>query len=216
MKSMNNKRALITGASAGLGKEFAHQLAKAGKNLILVARRREPMEELAAELRHDHGVEVEIMVADLSDSTAPASLFRETQEKGLEVDYLINNAGAEGPDLIKVRDWERQDAYLRLMMTSVAAMCHEFLPRMIDDGYGRVINVASVAGLLTVANDYSYGPTKSYLVVQRKRRQCHGALPRLYAYGFPCIRAINRHEGQHAEVRLVRRGCGHPGWARRD
>jgi short-subunit dehydrogenase len=168
MKSMNNKRALITGASAGLGKEFARQLAKAGKNLILVARRREPMEELAAELRHDHGVEVEIMVADLSDSTAPASLFRETEEKGLEVDYLINNAGAEGPDLIKVRDWERQDAYLRLMMTSVAAMCHEFLPRMIDDGYGRVINVASVAGLLTVANDYSYGPTKSYLVALSK------------------------------------------------
>ena len=92
---MNNKRALITGASAGLGKEFARQLAGAGKNLILVARRREPMEELAAELRHDHGVEVEIMVADLSDSTAPASLLRETQEKGLEVDYLINNAGAE-------------------------------------------------------------------------------------------------------------------------
>ena len=168
MKSMNNKRALITGASAGLGKEFARQLAGVGKNLILVARRREPMEELAAELRHDHGVEVEIMVADLSDSTAPASLLRETQEKGLEVDYLINNAGAEGPDLIKVRDWERQDAYLRLMMTSVAAMCHEFLPRMIDDGYGRVINVASVAGLLTVANDYSYGPTKSYLVALSK------------------------------------------------
>lgn len=165
---MTNKRALITGASAGLGKEFARQLAATGKNLILVARRREPMEKLAAELRDAHGIEIEILTADMSDAAAPARLFRETQQKGLEVDYLINNAGSEGPDLIKVRDWERQDAYLRLMMTSVAAMCHEFMPGMIEAGYGRVINVASVAGLMTVANDYSYGPTKAYLVALSK------------------------------------------------
>jgi short-subunit dehydrogenase len=138
---MTNKRALITGASAGLGKEFARQLAATGKNLILVARRREPMEKLAAELRDAHGIEIEILTADM---------------------------GSEGPDLIKVRDWERQDAYLRLMMTSVAAMCHEFMPGMIEAGYGRVINVASVAGLMTVANDYSYGPTKAYLVALSK------------------------------------------------
>ena len=152
---MTNKRALITGASAGLGREFARQLAAAGKDLVLVARRREPMEELATELRDAHGVEIEILTADLSEPAAPARLFRETQEKGLDIDYLINNAGSEGPDLIKIRDWERQDAYLRLMMTSVAAMCHEFMPRMVEEGYGRVINVASVAGLLSVAYDYS-------------------------------------------------------------
>ena len=161
-------RALITGASAGLGKEFARQLAAGGKNLILVARRREPMEELATELRAAHGVEIEIMTADLSDSAAPADLFRKTQEKGLEVDYLINNAGSEGPDLIRVRDWDIQDAYLRLMMTSVAAMCHEFIPSMVEHGYGRVLNVASVAGRMTVGGDYSYGPTKAYIIALSK------------------------------------------------
>ncbi len=165
---MSKQRALITGASAGLGKEFARQLAARGMDLILVARRREPMEKLATELHDEYAVEIEIMTADMTDSTAPATLFRETQEKGLVVDYLINNAGSEGPDLIKVRDWDKHDAYLRLMMTSVAAMCHEFMPGMVDRGFGRVLNVASVAGRMTVGGDYSYGPTKAYLIALSK------------------------------------------------
>ena len=160
--------ALITGASAGLGMEFARQLAADGKDLVLVARRREPMEALATELRDAHGVDVEIMTADMSDSAAPAALFNATQQKGLTIDYLVNNAGSEGPDLIRVRDWPRQEAYLRLMMTSVAAMCHEFMPGMIERGFGRVLNVASVAGRMTVDGDYSYGPTKAYLIALSK------------------------------------------------
>ena len=163
-------RALITGASAGLGSEFARQLAAAGRGLVLVARRAEPMERLAAELREKHGVAVDIIAADLSLSSAPADIHAETRRRDLDIDYLINNAGSEGPDLIKVRDWSKQEAYLRLMMTSVAGMCHEFIPGMVDRGFGRVLNVASVAGLLTVANDHSYGPTKAYLVALSKGR----------------------------------------------
>lgn len=161
-------RALITGASAGLGSEFARQLAAAGHGLVLVARRAEPMEELAASLRQKHGVAVDIITADLSLPSAPADIHAETQRRGIDIDYLINNAGSEGPDLLKVRDWPKQEAYLCLMMTSVAGMCHKFIPGMIDRGFGRVLNVASVAGLLTVANDYSYGPTKAYLVALSK------------------------------------------------
>ena len=157
-------RALITGASAGLGMEFARQLAAAGHGLILVARRAEPMEALAGELREKHGVAVDIITADMSVSTASAELFAETEQRGLQVDYLINNAGSEGPDLIKTRDWPRHEAYMRLMMTSVAGMCHEFIPGMIERGFGRVVNVASVAGRLTVSGDYSYGPTKAYVI----------------------------------------------------
>lgn len=165
---MSKGRALITGASAGLGSEFARQLAAKGKDLVLVARRREPMEALAGELRDAHGVKVDILTADMSEPGAPADLFAQTQELGITVDYLINNAGSEGPDLIRSRDWARQDAYLRLMMTSVAAMCHEFIPGMLERGYGRVLNVASVAGRLTVSGDYSYGPTKAYLIALSK------------------------------------------------
>ena len=160
--------ALITGASAGLGREFARQLAAGGKDLVLVARRRGPMAALAQELREAHGVDVEIVTADLSEAAAPVMLERAMRDKGLEIDYLINNAGAEGPDLIRERDWAKHDAYLRLMMTSVAAMCHEFVPAMLERGFGRVLNVASVAGQLTLNGDYSYGPTKAYLIALSK------------------------------------------------
>lgn len=161
-------RALITGASAGLGSEFARQLAARGKDLVLVARRAAPMQALATELHESCGVDVDILTADLSAPGAPAELYAETRRRGFEVDFLVNNAGSEGPDLIRTRDWARQDAYLRLMMTSVAGMCHEFMPAMIEGGYGRVLNVASVAGRMTVGGDYSYGPTKAYLIALSK------------------------------------------------
>jgi len=162
------RRALITGASAGLGAEFARQLAASGKDLVLVARRVDKLEALAAELRNKHGVDVVVMAADMTDPDAPVNLHRQAQELGLVVDYLVNNAGSEGPDLIRTRDWSRNDDYIRLMMTSVAAMCHEFIPGMLERGFGRVLNVASVAGQITVNGDYSYGPTKAYLIALSK------------------------------------------------
>jgi len=163
-----NKRALITGASAGLGAEFARQLAAGGHDLVLVARRADRLEALAAELRDAHGVDVVVMAADMTDPAAPSQLFRQTQERDLQIDFLVNNAGSEGPDLLRTRDWARNDDYLRLMVTSVAAMCHEFIPGMLERGQGRVINVASVAGRMTVNGDYSYGPTKAYLIALSK------------------------------------------------
>ena len=156
--------ALITGASAGLGREFARQLAAQGQDLVLVARRPEPMEALAGELRAAHGVDVEVLSADLSDPATPAMLFDEVTRRGLTIDYLVNNAGSEGPDLLDCPDWQAGRDYLELMMVATAAMCHFFIPPMRERGHGRVINVSSVAGLITVSGDYSYGPTKAYLV----------------------------------------------------
>lgn len=165
---MTNKTALITGASAGLGSEFARQLAARNLNLVLVARREEPMHALARQLREAHGIRVEVLQADLSDAAAPAGLFEETRARGLDIDYLVNNAGSEGPDLIRHRDWPACRDYLELMMMSVAAMCHCFVPPMLERGFGRVLNVASVAGLIAVTGDYTYGPTKSYIVTLSK------------------------------------------------
>lgn len=161
---MSNERALITGASAGFGKEFARQLAAKGKDLVLVARRVEPMEELANDLREQHGVAVDVIQADLSDPAAAATIHEETISRGLVVDTLINNAGSAGPDLLAERSWDVQQAHLTLMMTSVAAMCHFFIPAMQERGYGRVLNVASVAGQVTTPGDCNYGPTKTYLI----------------------------------------------------
>jgi len=161
-------RALITGASAGLGSEFARQLAARGKDLVLVARRAEPMEKLAAELHDIFDVDAEIITADLTNPDAPQALYDETVARGLEIDTLINNAGSAGPDLLKVRDWQVQADHFNLMMTSYAALCHFFVPAMQARGYGRVLNVASVAGQITVPGDMNYGPTKTYLIALSK------------------------------------------------
>ena len=88
--------------------------------------------------------------------------------KGLEVDYLINSAGSAGPDLLRGRDWRAQQRYIELMMTSVAGMCHHFIPPMQARGFGRVLNVASVAGHVSLGGDTSYGPTKAYLIALSK------------------------------------------------
>ena len=201
--------ALITGASAGLGAEFARQLAAQQKNLVLVARRAEPMEALAQRLRDAHDVDVQILTADLSLPGAPSELFAETQRRGLDIDILINNAGAEGPDLIQSRDWAQNDAYIRLMMTSVAAMCHEFMPAMIAGGSGRVINVASVAGQIAVAGDYSYGPTKAYLIALSKALaasfRSQGLLVMALCPGFT-------HTDFHASEKLTKMKRGMPKW----
>lgn len=158
----------MTGASAGLGIEFARQLASSGKSLILVARRVQAMEQLAREIVDRFNVDVDIIEADLSERDAATALYDEVQKRGLAVDYLINNAGANGPDLLRDRDWPAHQRYTELMMTSVIGLCHYFIPSMCERGFGRVLNVASVAGQITVAGDYSYGPTKAYLIAVSK------------------------------------------------
>ena len=156
--------ALVTGASAGLGAEFARQLAARGHAIVAVARRQDRLAQLAKELGDDHGVRVEVIAADLADVHAPRTIADKVAELGLHVDYLVNNAGSAGPELIEDRDWGAHAAFLQLMMTSMAHLCHLFAPAMCERGYGRIINVASVAGRIARAGDTNYGPTKAYVV----------------------------------------------------
>ncbi|MEM1111011.1 MAG: SDR family NAD(P)-dependent oxidoreductase [Pseudomonadota bacterium] len=156
--------ALITGASAGLGKTFAEQLAASGHSLVLVARRLEKLESLAESLRDRFGVEVHCLRADLSQPEAPLTLFNAVEELGVTVDYLINNAGAAGPDLLEERDWSQQQDNFQLMLLAIAHLCHLFIPGMRERGFGRVINVSSVAGRIARKAGGNYGPIKAYLV----------------------------------------------------
>jgi len=158
------RRALITGASAGLGEEFARQLAQGGYSLVLVARRQERLDALAEELRAEFSVETTALVADLSDPEAPAQLARQLASSELSIDLLVNNAGAAGPALLDHPDWAELRAYQELMMTSCAALTHLLVPAMIERGYGRVLNVASMAGRLMRANDTTYGPAKAWMI----------------------------------------------------
>ena len=165
MSNDTRRTALVTGASAGLGEEFARQLAARGHDLVLVARRQDRLEALAKELRGDHdGIRIEVIEADLSSPYAPDAIATRTAELGLEVDYLVNNAGSAGPDLLEDRDWQQQAAFLQLMMTSVAHLCHLFAPGMCERGFGRILNVSSVAGRIARAGDLNYGPAKTYVI----------------------------------------------------
>jgi hypothetical protein len=158
------RTALITGASAGLGVEFARQLAGQGIDLVLAARRLEQLDEVAQTLRDEFGVEVTTVRADLAEPSAPDDLATFAKSRDLEIDYLINNAGSAGPHLLEEEDWAPQAAFLELMMLSVPHLCHHFIPPMRARGFGRVINVSSFAGRLARPAGAHYGPSKAYLV----------------------------------------------------
>ena len=108
--------ALITGASAGLGAEFARQLAAAGHNLILVARREDRLSALAEALRAAHTIDCQLIVADLNKPDAAAQIRSTCVSSGWQVSWLVNNAGVAGPDLLKDRDWAAQQTFFQLMM----------------------------------------------------------------------------------------------------
>lgn len=156
--------ALITGASAGLGESFARHLAARGMNLVLVARRQDRLQALADSLTAGHGVRTAVIPADLSRPEAPAEVMTGLEDRGLQIDWLINNAGIAGPDFIEERDWAAQRAYFELMMVSYAAFCHACIPGMVARRFGRIINVSSMAGRIPRAGDCNYGPAKAYLV----------------------------------------------------
>ncbi len=160
----NKGTALITGASSGLGETFAFELAAAGHDLVLVARRRERLQAIADSLAARHSIKVTVISADLSESHAPVDVMAELGAKGIHIDYLINNAGIAGPDFIEERDWTVQRSYFELMMISYAAFCHAVIPAMLERGWGRIINVSSMAARIPRAGDCNYGPVKAYLI----------------------------------------------------
>ena len=156
--------ALITGASAGLGAEFARQLAAHGLNLVLVARRLDKLDALAADLRQRYKVDVFTLAADLADQDSPAQIEASCQAHDWQVDWLINNAGSAGPDLLSDRHWPEHQGFYQLMMVSVAELCHRLVPGMVERRFGRVVNVASVAGRIARSGGCNYGPSKAYII----------------------------------------------------
>ncbi len=162
--SERGRTALITGASAGLGREFARQLGRQGYRLVLVSRTRADLEQLAEELHSSDGVECIVLPADLSRAEAPGEIFEQLQSRGVEVDYLVNNAGIAGYPLLTERDWSAQQDFFQLMMLSIAHLCHLFVPPMVERGWGRVLNIASVAGRIALGGDCNYGASKAWVI----------------------------------------------------
>jgi short-subunit dehydrogenase len=156
--------ALITGASAGIGRSFAQLLADRGYDVALAARRGERLERLADELR-GRGVAAYALPRDLSAPGASDRLLEALANRGRHVDILINNAGYGVPGEYAASRWEDQNASLQLMLNSVCELTHKALPGMMERRYGRIVNVASLAGLIPGAAGHTlYAATKSFLI----------------------------------------------------
>lgn len=153
--------ALITGASSGLGTEFARQLAARGADLVLVARDREALERIAVELRGRHGVGVEVLVADLTVPRQLAKIERRVASAEAPIEVLVNNAGIGLPLAFERNDIEVEVAHLRLHAEAAMRLMHAVLGPMLERGHGRIVNVASIAAFMPRS---TYGAAKGWLV----------------------------------------------------
>lgn len=165
MVQAGGRTALVTGASAGIGLAFAHDLAARGHHLVLTARRRERLAALAVAIAQRHGVRTEVLVDDLADPCAPARLANELAARGLAIDILVNNAGYGVPGRYSATTWGQQRDFLQVMVVAVSELTHRLLPPMIERRWGRIINVASLAGLLPgVAGHTLYAASKAFVI----------------------------------------------------
>jgi short-subunit dehydrogenase len=156
--------ALITGASSGIGEAFARQLATLGKDLILVARSKDRLEVLAEELATRHGVKVDTIAMDLARPSAAASLFAETERRGLAVDLLVNNAGFARAGAFAEIPFEVQADMVRLNANALLELTRLYLPAMRRRRRGGVINVASNSAFQPVPYMAVYAATKAFVL----------------------------------------------------
>lgn len=161
---MTRPLALVTGASSGIGLELARLHAERGGDLILVARREDRLNELRDELADAHQATSLVIASDLAVPDSARRIFDAVQHAGLEVDYLINNAGFGGIGRYHEQDWERHRSMIQVNITSLAELCHLFLPGMIERGRGRILNVASVAGYVPGPLQPVYYASKAFVV----------------------------------------------------
>lgn len=162
--SAQTKTVLITGASAGIGKAFAHTFARNGFDVVLVARRRDKLEEVAADIKKTHGQLAYVLPADLGDSAAPQMIFDWCEQQGVQIDALVNNAGyALHTDFLDT-PWEEHRAFLQVMNTGVVHLTWLFAHGMKARGYGRIINLASVAAFAPQLRGNLYGAAKSFVL----------------------------------------------------
>ncbi|MEI8272029.1 MAG: SDR family oxidoreductase [Paludibacter sp.] len=155
---------LITGASNGLGVEFAKIHAAKGDNLVLVARGKDKMNLLKAEIEKRHNVSVLVIGRDLSEPAAAKTIFNELKTQKIKVDYLINNAGFGDFGNFEKSNWEKQLQMINLNITALAYFTRLFLPDMIKNKYGKIMNVASTAAFQPGPSMSVYFATKAFVL----------------------------------------------------
>lgn len=165
MAEGTGKTALVTGASSGIGKAFAELLAQKGYAVVLTARRGDRLEALASELKQKYGVAAQALVADLAHRDAPQQIANELSARGVKIDLLVNNAGYGQPGSYVDVPWADHEKFMQVMVTAILDLTYRLLPGMIERGWGRIINVASVAGMVpSPAGHTLYGASKAFLI----------------------------------------------------
>lgn len=156
--------ALVTGASSGIGAEFARLHAKKGGDLVLVARREEALNALKAELEKQYSIKATVIAADLAHPDAAANLFSATEAAGIQVDILINNAGFGGHGKFHERDLAKDQAMMQVNMASLVNLTHMYMQGMVSRNSGKILHVASTAGFLPGPLQAVYYATKAFVV----------------------------------------------------
>lgn len=156
--------ALITGASSGIGKEFARYHAAQGGDVIITARREASLTALKTELETTHGITAHVIATDLGAPEGASSLYQAVKDKGLTVDILINNAGFGGHGLHVERDLAEEQAMIDLNVKALVTLTHAFAGEMVARGQGKVLNVASTAAMIPGPLQAIYFATKAFVM----------------------------------------------------
>ncbi len=162
MTSLHGCTALITGASAGIGAEMARQLAPHARALVLVARRRDRLDALKAELERS-GMEIQCHAVDLADGEDVDALLAALAASGTKVDFLINNAGVGDHGSFEDSEWARVQAMLDVNIAALTRLTHALLPGILRSGRGAILNVSSIAAYFPMPGMAVYAASKAYV-----------------------------------------------------
>jgi short-subunit dehydrogenase len=162
MTSWSGKWALVTGASAGIGAALADELARGGAHLVLTARRRERLEELAQKLEAAHKIQTKIFVADLTQADAPEKIFQFTKNQGIEIELLVNNAGFGAYGEFPTVEPRKLTDMVQVNCAAVVHLTRLYLPEMVTRKHGDVLIVASTASFQSVPYISTYAATKAF------------------------------------------------------
>ena len=161
---MKPKYALITGASSGIGLEIAKSLAKRNFNLVLTARSEETLKELSKEIAANFSVKVDYISCDLINKEAPQQLYDFCNEKGYQIEMLVNNAGYSIPTSFDQTPMEEEEEFIRVLGIAVISLCKQFINDMLERGQGRIMIVSSVAAFAPPSSIQTlYGPIKTFM-----------------------------------------------------
>ena len=158
------KTALITGASFGIGYELAKQFGRGGYDLVLVARDKDKLGEVAAELTGSFGVDVGVLPKDLTVDSAPAEIFEKLQRNDIAIDVLVNNAGFGTHGFFHQNDVGKEMDMIRLNVMALVHLTRLYLPAMVERGSGKILNVASTAAFQPGPLMAVYYATKAFVV----------------------------------------------------